>query len=265
MNRKWQVKAYCGATGRQAEISDSVARNLVENDLYVASADIKLAGLRLVCEFTAARRNFILESAADRTSRHCTNKKRSSAPIHRVTHRSREISGFRLLSAVYANRSEMSHECAPALSSRDPARARLVAVCLRSRRCLWCALLRAGVIGCPQKLEQIIDQASQSRIFRYQVFHLPRGRRIEPAKLATPAIEGPRIDPGATADIGHCNASTGFSKQLENFAPRESGTPHGMLRFLRRRHIARPVDFTSASAILPCRSARSHCATTSPM
>src|SRR5258708_20769389 len=150
-----------------------------------------------------------------------------------------EMSGCPAISAEHAsavnrNGSKVSGERAATFFRGNTARSHLIARPLfggpRSRRFQRTPLLRRVVIRRPQSFEQVADQAAQSQVLRHQIFHLPHGRNRKYAELAAPAVEGAWGDAGGLANLRNWNAGAGFPKQLEDFALRESGTPHWMLR-----------------------------------
>src|SRR5258708_297168 len=246
--QKCQVKHYCASNEQQGEISDGIARNLACAGLYVACADIKSADLALRLQFHRLNKDLPIKPAPRGLSvrpygrtKKLQSDKCECAPPARVSaiQQGLEMSGRPAISAEHAsainpNGSKVSRERAATFFRGNTARSHLIARPLigvpRGRRFQRTPLLRRVVIRRPQPFKQVTDQAAQSQILRHQIFHLPHGRNVETAELAAPAVEGAWSYAGGTADLRNWNAGAGFPKQLEDFALRESGTPHWMLR-----------------------------------
>jgi hypothetical protein len=246
--QKCQAKHYCASNEQQGEISDGIARNLACARLYVACADIKPAGLAHRFQFHRLEQRFADQAGATRSfsasiwpHKELQPGKCERAPPARgsAIQQGLEVSGCPAISAEYAssinpNGSKVSRERAATFFRGNTARSHLIARPLigvpRGRRFQRTPLLRRVVFSRPQPFKQVTDQAAQSEILRHQIFHLPHGRNVETAELAAPAVEGAWGYAGGTADLRNWNARAGFPKQLEDFALRESGTPHWMLR-----------------------------------
>ncbi|SEE11004.1 hypothetical protein SAMN05444164_6938 [Bradyrhizobium erythrophlei] len=241
-------KHYCASNEQQGEISDGIARNLAGAGLYVACADTKQPAWRTVCNFTAWNKDLPIKPAPrglsvrpyGRTKKLQSDECARAPPARgSAIQQGLEMSGCPPISAEHAsaidpNGSKMSRERAATFFRGNTARSHLIARPLtgipRGRRFQRSPLFRRVVITRPQPFKQVTDQAAQSQILRHQILHLPHGRNVETPELAAPAVEGSWSYAGGTADLRNWNAGAGFPKQLEDFALRESGTPHWMLR-----------------------------------